>query len=320
MNNNNLPTAKTKVVSEKEVEEKDEPIKNNLTPKSNETANSGAAIAFFIIITTIFTIIIYATLPNDSTIYENNSNTNLYVLIYVLIIVVGNYLINLNITKSVCGEPQWAQTLINTIIPWIVIFGLLNICLIIFPGWISPFANTIGFGVINILGLSSLLDNLLNRINPDSKTNPLNDLVARGIQEIYGNNSLFINQIPTNSEEFKKFVTILEETGYFVKGLNTSSKSIIQLFKFLQLKELIGKYVWNLLTGILVTSVSYNFIINSQCDNSVKKLEENRNNFLLEEKKKQKTKENNRVYYPFVVGENNPDIDVKSSSYATTQT
>ena len=237
-----------------------------------------------------------------------------------MVIVVGNYLINLNITKSVCGEPQWAQTLINTIIPWVIIFGLLNISLIIFPGWISPFANTIGFGVINILGLSSLLDNLLNRNNPDSKTNPLNKLVARGIEEIYGNNSLFINQIPTNSEEFKKFVTILEETGYFVKGLNTSSKSIIQLFKFLQLKELIGKYVWNLLTGILVTSVSYNFIINSQCDNSVKKLEENRNNFLLEEKKKQKTKENNRVYYPFVVGENNPDIDVKSSSYSTTKT
>jgi hypothetical protein len=319
MNIPNIPDAKTKVISEKNVEEKDDPIKNNLTNVNSEAANSGAAIGFFIIITTIFTIIIYVTLPNDESIYSNN-NINLYVLIYVLVIVVGNYLINLNISTSVCGEVQWSTTLINTIIPWVIIFGLLNICLIIFPGWISPFANTIGFGVINILGLKSLLDKILNRNrdNPDSKPNPLNDLVNRGIEEIYGNNSLFINQIPTSSEEFKKFVTILQNTGYFKKDLNPSS--IIQLFKFLKLKELVGKYVWNLLTGILVTSVSYNFIVNSQCDNSVKKLQEKRNNFLLEEKKKQRSKENNRVYYPFVIGENNDDIDVKSSSYSTTKT
>ena len=52
--------------------------------------------------------------------------------------------------------------MINTIIPWVLIFGVINIILIIFPGWISPFANTFGYGVMNLLGLKQLLSIILN--------------------------------------------------------------------------------------------------------------------------------------------------------------
>ena len=84
------------------------------------------------------------------------------------------------------------------------------------------------------------------------------------------------------------------------------------------MKELVGKYIWNLLTGILVTTISYNFIINTGCNNSVKQMQSKRNNFLINERERQESRNNNRLYYPFVVGENNPDIDVKSSSFGTT--
>ena len=59
--------------------------------------------------------------------------------------------------------------MINTIIPWIIIFGVMNIDLIIFPGWVSPFANTFGYGAMNLLGLKDLLKVILNldKDNPD---------------------------------------------------------------------------------------------------------------------------------------------------------
>ena len=226
--------------------------------------------------------------------------------------------INLNITKSVCkGEIQWANTMFNTLIPWILIFGVINIILITFPGWLSPFSNTFGFGLINLLGLSELLKKILNlnRDTANENLSPADKLVARGVQEIYGNNSLFINQIPSDPIKFKEFVQTLIDTGYFIK-LNINDPNIIQLFKFIQLKDLIGKYIWNLLTGILVVSISYNFIINTECSNSLKQMEERRNDFIINENKKHNSKNNERTYYPFIVGNDN-DINVKNSSYST---
>ena len=313
--------AKTKVISEKKIKNNNERnVNNEDPPPSEEASNSIASILFFILITTIFTVVIYITIPES--IPDDNLNTNsMYFMIYILILVIGNYFINLNITKSVCGgQPQWATTMMNTIIPWILIFGVMNILLIVFPGWVSPFANTFGYGAMNLMGLNELLKIILNinKSNPNNTLTNSEKLVARGIQEIYGNSSLFINQVPTDPIKFKNFIQTLIATGYFRKGLNINSKEIQSLYKLIQLKELVGKYIWNLLTGILVTTISYNFIINTGCNNSVKQMQSKRNNFLINERERQESRNNNRLYYPFVVGENNPDIDVKSSSFGTT--
>ena len=284
MDNINIPMAKTKVISEKKIKNNNERnVNSEDPPPSEEASNSIASILFFILITTIFTVVIYITIPES--IPDDNLNTNsMYFMIYILILVIGNYFINLNITKSVCGgQPQWATTMMNTIIPWILIFGVMNILLIVFPGWVSPFANTFGYGAMNLMGLNELLKIILNinKSNPNNSLTNSEKLVARGIQEIYGNSSLFINQVPTDPSKFKNFIQTLIATGYFRKGLNINSKEIQSLYKLIQLKELVGKYIWNLLTGILVTTISYNFIINTGCNNSVKQMQSKRNNFLI---------------------------------------
>lgn len=309
--------AKTKEIYKTEIKEDDTP--SDKIPKKDQVPSGLVSTIFFILITTIFTIIVYVTLPNM--IPDSNTGTNiLYVIIYILILVVGNYFINLNLTKSICGgQPQWANTMIFTLIPWILIFGVINLVLIVFPGWISPFANTFGYLFMKLLGVENLLKNILNleKDDPDAKLSPQNKLVARGIQEIYGNSSLFLNQIPTSPIKFKEFVSTLANTGYFRKGINIGSMEIIDLYKFIQLKEIIGKYIWNLLSGILVTSVSFNYILNTECSNSLKTMQKNRNNFLMDEKERQTGKQKNRVYYPFLVGNEN-DENVKSSTYAKT--
>lgn len=310
------PISKTKIIGQKLVIN-DEPPSDNDDP-NNDSPSSLPGTIFFIVITTIFTIVGYLIMPN--TISDDGGQSNLlYLSIYILLLVIGNYFINLNITKSVCkGQPQWANTMFNTLIPWVLIFGVINMILIMFPGWLSPFSNTFGFGLINLLGLSELLKQILN-LNRDTAVkdlSPADKLVARGVQEIYGNNSLFINQIPSDPNKFKEFVQTLIDTGYFIK-LNITDPNIIQLFKFIQLKDLVGKYIWNLLTGILVVSISYNFIINSECSNSLKQMEDRRNDFVASENKRHNSKNNERTYYPFIVGNDN-DINVKNSSYSTT--
>lgn len=313
--------SRTKVINEKilsNVNKIEDSEKTN-----NDTPSSLPAMIYFIVITTIFTLVTYLIMPN--TISEDNATSNLlYLGIYILLLVIGNYFINLNITKSVCkGQPQWANTMFNTLIPWILVFGVINIVLIMFSGWLSPFSNTFGFGLINLLGLGELLKIILNlnRDNLNVESNAADKLVARGIQEIYGNNSLFINQIPSDPDKFKEFVQTLIDTKYFIKlsVTPTPSDEIIQLFKFIQLKNLVGKYIWNLLTGILVVSISYNFIINSECSNSLKQMEDRRNDFIITENKRHADTSNERLYYPFLIGNDN-DVDVKNSSYATPDT
>ena len=309
--------AKTKEIYNTEIKEDD--TSSDKIPKKNQVPSGLVSTIFFILVTTIFTIIVYVTLPNM--IPDSNTGTNiLYVIIYILILVVGNYFINLNLTKSICGgQPQWANTMIFTLIPWILIFGVINLVLIVFPGWITPFANTFGYLFMKLLGVEDLLKNILNleKDDPGAKLTPQNKLVARGIQEIYGNSSLFLNQIPSNPVKFREFVTTLANTGYFRQGINIGSSLIIDLYKFIQLKEIIGKYIWNLLSGILVTSVSFNYILNTECTNSLKTMQKNRNEFLMDEKERQTGKQKNRVYYPFLVGNEN-DENVKSSTYAKT--
>jgi len=41
------------------------------------------------------------------------------------------------------------------------------------------------------------------------------------------------------------------------------------------LKDTVSEYIWYILTGGLVTSVSYNYMVNSECVKSVKELEKN---------------------------------------------
>jgi len=313
--------SKTKEVYKTEVKENNNKSQESVNTQGKTNPDGLISVVFFILITTIFTIVTYITLPDKVPSSEGNNNI-IYLIIYILVLVVGNYFINLNLTKAICGgQPQWANTMIITLVPWILIFGVINVVLIVFPGWLSPFANTFGYLFMNLLGVETLLKDILN-LNKDSPgtTEQLSNsqkLVARGIEEIYSNSSLFLNQIPTTPESFTKFVTVLINTEYFKKGITIDSPEIGSLYKFIQLKEIIGKYFWNILSGILVTSVSFNYILNTECSNSLKSMIKNRNNFLSNVKEKESTKSKNRVYYPFLVGDKN-DENVKSSTYSKT--
>ena len=57
-----------------------------------------------------------------------------------------------------------------TTIPWAIVFGLMSLMLIVFPGWLSPFSNTIGYLFAKLAGVGTLMDKIIapKSVNADT--------------------------------------------------------------------------------------------------------------------------------------------------------
>jgi len=261
-----------------EIEEK----KKTNTPEPNPLA----AMIFFFIVTSVYCII--------SIFLGGDTMQKIIMKVsYILFVVIGQYFINLNLSESMCGIRQWKTTLFITILPWTIIFGVLHLFLTIFPGWLSPFSNTFGYLVAKLMGLPDLINKILVPITGDE--------ASAALISVSTDSSLLINQFSpepfTNKKdvagapimyegkpmtEQKKFDDAWEklQLGKIIKQdedlkiimKNADAKK--ELYKFVDMKYIISEYVWNILTGFLVTSISYNYILNTGCAKSPKEMQE----------------------------------------------
>jgi hypothetical protein len=260
-----------------EIEEK----KTN-TPEPNPLA----AMIFFFIVTSVYCII---------SIFLGGDTMQKIIMkvCYILFVVIGQYFINLNLSESMCGIRQWKTTLFITILPWTIIFGVLHLFLTIFPGWLSPFSNTFGYLVAKLMGLPDLINKILVPITGDE--------ASAALISVSTDSSLLINQFSPEPftekkdaagvkimyegkpiTEQKKFDDAWEklQLGKIIKQdedlkiimKNADAKK--ELYKFVDMKYIISEYVWNILTGFLVTSISYNYILNTGCAKSPKEMQE----------------------------------------------
>ena len=143
-------------------------IRNTNVPKITPSATT--SIIFFLCITIIYAfMVIYTTISaNSLSNVELSINNPIYTFIYILFLVTGTYFINVNVSKTICNENtiQWSRVLLITILPWIMIFGVLYFILELFPGWSSPFSNTFGWVIINALGATEVLERILKKYSP----------------------------------------------------------------------------------------------------------------------------------------------------------
>ena len=261
-----------------------------------EIPNPSVSIFFFIGITTILLILKIVLLPSDkiSDFSNENQTTKIIFIFYILLLLFGNYLINTSVTTRMCnGTPQWGSTFIITFLPWILIFGVLNVILIIFPGWLTPFSNTFGFFVVTILGIKTLFNDKIiahkeefGGVNMETIKSDFE--VARALQQIYGNESLLINEIPRIGEtdkervdNFSQYYKTMIELRIFKAA--DKDKNQLELYKMLVIKDLIAEYVWYILTGILVASITYNYIVNIGCDFSSQQMKNKYQKFVDDE-------------------------------------
>ena len=255
--------------------------------------NPGVSLLFFFIVTTVYFIVKFFMLPKELKPQHNIMNI-ISLCIYIFLLVVGNYFINMSTTTALCGgTPQWGTTFIITLMPWVLIFAVINMILIIYPGWLTPFSNTLGYFGAKMAGLNELFDNILQPYDEieelEEKDSKGNIEIAKALQQIYGNETLLINQIPREGENedeqinnFKDFIKSMAKVGIFRKefknidpdkGADPEIQSmILKLYNLLKIKDIIAEYIWYLLSGFLVTSISYNYIVNVGCSYSAKQM------------------------------------------------
>jgi hypothetical protein len=201
-------------------------------------------------------------------------------IIYIIAIVSTQISINTALAKSICNNSQSMNVgILATVFPLLFIFGLLQLLLTIFPGWVEPFSNTFGYGMTKLVGLHDLMKRLL--VSPQFNAAPEKKII-NAVNNIYNDPSIFINQFSyANREDFNKVWdnSYAGGKGIFVNSAgpapipyspaNPNPKPGSHLYQefrnMVKLKDIVGTFVWYILVGVIMTSRSYNYIISQPC-------------------------------------------------------
>ena len=229
--------------------------------------------AWFVILTLIYTYLEYGVRIQDKP--DTDNKLFAYKAIYILLAVIGQYFITVSASAALCGTPQYYSALFATAFPWIFIFGVMIGMLSVFPGWIMPLSNTIGYLVANALGMGKLANDIFAKPVEGSDMQP--DLV-KALSFIYTDKASLLNNItPSNFEEFWKNGGSLRIPEPDEEKRKKTKK---QFKDFVLLKHTIGVGMWYLMTGMLVISVSYNSIVNAACTTNVSQISQEANSIL----------------------------------------
>ena len=180
-------------------------------------------------------------------------------MIYIGTLLAVQITINSSLAKTICNNPQSTSTgVVATIFPMLFIFGLLQMLLTIFPGWLEPFSNTFGFAIAKIAGAESVVQNVLKKDAKDAS-------ISKAISNIYNDPSIFLNQFNYDNKQDFEVKWNKSKEIFDTDAATTETSKCIEFRNMVKLKDLVAQFVWYMLAGILVTSRSYNYIINQPC-------------------------------------------------------
>jgi len=204
--------------------------------------------------------------------------------LFFLVLIIGEYFINLAMSKDICGFDQEKTALLATVIPWFFVLGALKSALIVFPGWLTPFSNTFGYIFVSVAtDLTDVFNNILTPqfdlapapaasgqkggggggddgdIPKDNVKNKRD--IGRALEQIYTDQSIILNEL--GLDNLDRFWDSFKES----RLIRTSAKieDLEKIRKFLMMKTIVGEFVWLVLCGLLVVSISYNYLLNMGC-------------------------------------------------------
>ena len=239
---------------------------------ADNTVNPANSAIYFAMLTIVFTVVNIFMINSANTLeaIEANKKNIVYTLIYMGLVLSGTYFINLRISQALCPDDgiQHYNIFFATVLPWLIIFVILYFLLELFPGWVAPFSNTIGYLVVKILGVETFLENVLNKEPKET--------IISAIEKIKSHKAKIINEFDDDRDNFEKFFEKFKEEKLSDENIIDikTSEDIIQLFKLINIKFIVGKMVWYILAGTIVASISYNYIVNINCQESVEDIEE----------------------------------------------
>ena len=208
---------------------------------------------------------------------------------FFIVLITGEYFINLAMSKDICGFDQEKTALIATLLPWFIVLGVLKAALIVFPGWLTPFSNT--FGYIFVSAVTDLKDVFNTILTPQFDLAPPKDGggsggqkgggdaglqdtadipednvknkqdIGRALEQIYTDQSILLNEL--SLDNLDRFWDSFKES----KLIRPSAKieDLEKIRKFLMMKTIVCEFIWLVLCGMLVVSISYNYLLNMGC-------------------------------------------------------
>ena len=276
--------------------------------------NSYLNIITFLLTTLFYYMVLKPSLPYD--LYKNKneytkyiSNSYMYLAIYVLLVIIVQFIVNSSIISSNCGgniTENIGSAGVMTFLPWILIFGLLVVILTIYPGFKSAISDVVGYYYVSSSANKLLTELLVNKdiekkiLNQDDMTPEKKEALesaADAIIKICGNTSILINQIvPKNFDEYWSILKPLMKDKYQIDGPETT-KIQNDLFELVVTRDNVGESMWYIYTGLLLTSIVQLKITTRGCISNPKTMEINYQKFLEKENKDKKEKEKAETYY-----------------------
>lgn len=295
-------------------------------------ASSSLNIVIFLLTTVFYYMALKPSLTYDKLkngYKEYVSNNYMYLAIYLLLVMVLQFIANASIISNNCGgsiSENMGAAGVFTFIPWTLIFGVIILVLTIYPGFKSAFSDVIGYYYVSSSANNLLTDLLINRdiekvltdspspkpnINPDAASGPANpggeiemtSIVGGGDKEkmqeaadliikICGNTSVLINQIvPSNFDNYWSLLTPLKKDKY-KNDSDPSTKTLRdKLFELVVTRDNIGEIMWYIYTGLLITSIVQLKITTRGCASNPKTMEQNYQKFLDKQAEADKQRE-----------------------------
>ena len=269
------------------------------------SSNSYLNIIVFLLTTMLYYLVIKKTItfdiltdPEKYQKYVSSSYTSLG--IYVLLIIVSQYIVNVSVITSSCGgsikENLGAATLL-TFLPWSLIFGILIVVLIMYPGFKTAFSDVVGYFYVSSSANKVLTELLIDKdiqdqMNKDTTSTPQQKQalqeVADTIIKICGNTSILINQIvPSNFIDYWSILRPLMKEKYQTDNPSASEKQQ-ELFDLVVTRDNVGEAMWFIYTGLLVVSIVQLKIATRGCITSPETMEKNYQKYLEKQEKQEK--------------------------------
>ena len=250
------------------------------------------------------------TLYKDKQQYKNYISDNyMYLAIYVLLVIVIQFMVNSSIIANSCGgniTENMGASGVLTFLPWILIFGVLVLILTVYPGFKSAFSDVVGYYYVSSSATKLLTELLINKdiekkLTEDPNMTPEKkealESAADAIIKICGNTSILINQIvPSNFDEYWGILKPLMKDKYQAGGEETD-KMQNDLFELVVTRDNVGEAMWYIYTGLLLTSIVQLKITTRGCTTNPKTMEANYQKFLEQEEAAKEAKEKASTTY-----------------------
>ena len=232
--------------------------------------------------------------------YQEYTKSSLMKLgVYFLAVVLVQFGINASIIINKCGgsvSQNIGVAFLMTFIPWVLIFGVLLVILLMFPGFKSAFSNVVGYfavaGPANTVLAELLVNTDINKAIATDTSSPENkqalQSAADAILKLCGNMSILINQIiPSNFDEYWQMLTPLMKPEHQTGAPELKQK----LLDLVVRRDNIGEAMWYIYTAVLLISIVQYNLTTRGCVKNVAAMEKSQQEFLAKEAQINATKE-----------------------------